>query len=151
MNRVDESLASILSLLTKTSTSILTNALPLMKMLVDDGNDLCDEIIHNLQLPDDKISVVNKWLQNYVEELISTAKSLRPEIAKFQSSWQKGDEALDKNMKDYPILAEAWYGDTYNNNEGIPAFELLLKELESDLSNLTENKIIERACKYKFE
>lgn len=143
-------IVSITKSLKKTSIDVLREALPIMKVLLEDDNDLSDEIIHNLELPKEKLIAVNMYLRDYIENVISTAKLVRNEIDDFSESSIKGEEELEKNMKKYPMLAEVWYGDTYNK-EGIPALKILLKELETDLSKINENKIIEHACKQKID
>jgi hypothetical protein len=135
--------------LKKISIRLLTDMLSIMKVLVDDENDISEEIMHNLELPPDKLREVNGWLQNYCDNLIVTAKSVKNEVDIFASAYTKGDEVLDKEIKEYPVLAEVWYGDTYGKG-GVEGLDLLIKELESDLLNVDENKIIEIACKQKF-
>jgi hypothetical protein len=137
-------------LLKKLSIQLLTDMLSIMKVLVDDENDISEEIVHNLELSSDKLSEVNEWLQNHCENLISTAKSVKNEADKFASAYTEGDEVLEKKIKEYPILAEVWYGDTYGKGE-VEGLDLLIKELENDILNADENKIIEIACKQKFK
>jgi len=135
--------------LKKVSIKLLTKMLGIMKILVDDENDLSEEIIHNLKLSDEKLSEVNRWLQNYTENLMSTAKNIKNEIDNFVLAYNEGEEALENGINKYSNLAEVWYGDTYGKS-GVDGLDLLIIELENDLLNVDETKIIEIACKQTF-
>jgi hypothetical protein len=144
-----ENISDKIATLKKISIRLLTDMLSIMKVIVDDENDISEEIMHNLELPSNKLMEVNGWLQNYCDNLIVTAKNVKNEVDKFASAYAEGDEVLDKKIKEYPVLAEVWYGDTYGKG-GVEGLDLLIKELEEDLLNVDENKIIEIACKQKF-
>lgn len=131
------------------SVNLLKEMLPIMKQLVNEDNDLTDEVLHNLDLPKDKESEVNTWLQNYCDNLIEDANSIKNEADKFVTAYRKGDEVIDKNIAEYPFLAEVWYGDTYGES-GVHGLDMLIADLEKDLQKATETKIINEACKQKF-
>ena len=141
------------TIIKKLSTNILENMIPVMRILFDDLNDITEEIIHNIDIPEDDVEKtipkVNAWLQTYTEELVSTARTALSESDKFATTYTEGDEALDKKMGNYEMLANVWFGDTYDK-DGVAALDLLIKDLKSDLKNTNETEIIKIACKQNF-
>jgi hypothetical protein len=137
----------------KLSTNILENMIPVMRILFDDHNDITEEIIHNIGTPEDDVEKtipkVNTWLQTYTEEVVSTARIALSESDKFAAAYAEGDDTLDKNMGNYEMLANVWFGDTYDK-DGVAALDLLIKDLKGDLKNTNETEIIKVACKQNF-
>ena len=146
-DRVDISV--LVATIKKLSVNLLRTMLPIMQQLVDDENDLTDEILHNLDLPKTKEAEVNLWLQSHCENLISEADAYKNEVDKFEAAYKEGDDVFEKKIREYPLLSEVWYGDTYNKS-GIDGLAMLIRDLEKDTQQATESKIIEAACKHKF-
>jgi len=84
-------------------------------------------------------------LQEFSVSLISNAENVKKEASSFTKSYEQGYDVLDKNIKQYPFLAEVWFGDVYDGKEESFAFETLLEELKTELSEADEDFIIKKA------
>lgn len=146
-SRID--ISAQMATIKKLAVNLCNIMLPIMKQLLENDNDFTDEIIHNLDMTKDKEAEVNLWLQNYCENLISEAVKYKNEVDKFHLAYKEGEETLEKNIREYPLLSEVWYGDTYGES-GVDGLDMLIKELEKDIRKADESKIIESACKHKF-
>lgn len=141
-----EKVINLVSSLTKVSNEILSTMLPLMQTIVDHDNEFVDEITYSTKIEDKK--EINLWLQEFTSSLIINADNTKRESAKFLKSYEKGPDFLDKNIKEYPFLAEVWFGDIYDGKEELEAFQSLLEELNSELSEADEDFIIKKAIKH---
>jgi hypothetical protein len=138
-----EKVVKLVSSLTAISNEILVKMLPIMQSLVEDDNDFVDEIVYSTDMKDKKF--VNTWLQEFSVSLISNAENVKKEASSFTKSYEQGSDVLDKNIKQYPFLAEVWFGDVYDGKEELVAFETLLEELKTELSEADEDVIIKKA------
>jgi hypothetical protein len=138
-----EKVVKLIQLLTIISNEILAKMLPIMQILVDDDNDFVDEIVYSTDMKDKKF--VNTWLQEFSMAFISGAENVKKEASSFTKSYEQGSDVLDKNIKQYPFLADVWFGDIYDGKEELSAFETLLEELKTELSEADEDFIIKKA------
>jgi hypothetical protein len=138
-----EKVVKLVSSLTAISNEILIKMLPIMQSLVDDDNDFVDEIVYSTDMKDKKF--VNTWLQEFSVSLISNAENVKKEAGSFTKSYEQGSDVLDKNIKQYPFLAEVWFGDVYDGKEELSAFETLLEELKTESKEADEDFIIKKA------
>jgi hypothetical protein len=142
-----ENVPDLVKSLTLVSNNILVKLVPIMQKLVDPDNDLTDEVAYSANIEDHE--KVNAWLQGQTISLIDNSERVKKEACKFLESYKKdSDELLYKNVKQYPFLAEVWFGDNYDGVEGIEAFQTLLKDLKSELAMVDEDKLIESATSY---
>lgn len=138
-----EKVVKLVSSLTAISNEILVKMLPIMQSLVEDDNDFVDEIVYSTDMKDKKF--VNTWLQEFSVALISNAENVKKEASLFTKSYEQGSDVLDKNIKQYPFLAEVWFGDVYDGKEELSAFETLLDELKMESKEADEDFIIKKA------
>jgi hypothetical protein len=120
----------------------LNSILPIMRELTKDDNYIVDEVAYIATVPK---TTVLEWLRNETLSLIKEAESVKNEIDLFHKALNKSEESLEKGIKNYPFLANIWYGDEYDGKEGNEALQILLSELKKDTENATDDKIIEMA------
>lgn len=138
-----EKVIKLMLSLTDISNEILVKMLPIMQSLVEDDNDFVDEIVYSTDMKDKKF--VNTWLQEFAVALISNAENVKKEESSFTKSYEQGPDILDKNIKQYPFLAEVWFGDVYDGKEELSSFETLLDELKTESKEADEDFIIKKA------
>lgn len=117
---------------------ILSNSIPIMKELSKDENYIVNEIIERSNC--DKTDVVD-FLQTTTFALIEDPRIINKEIDNFGSNI----ENIDAKLKEYPFLANVWYGDYYNNKDGVEAMNLLLRDMNDIRNKINDDWIIENA------
>lgn len=144
-----ENVQNLVKSLTIVSNNILVKMVPIMQNLVDPDNDIVEEIVYSTKIEDK--AKVNTWLQNQTVFLIENSEKVKREADKFLKSYKEDSadhDLLYKNVKQYPFLAEVWFGDNYDGKEGVEALQTLLAELKSELDNSNEDDLIETGIRH---
>jgi len=144
-----ENVPNLVKSLTLVSNNILVKMVPIMQNLVDPDNDIVEEIVYSTKIEDK--AKVNTWLQNQTVFLIENSEKVKREADKFLKSYKEDSvdhDLLYKNVKQYPFLAEVWFGDNYDGKEGVEALQTLLAELKSELDNSDEDNLIETGIRH---
>lgn len=141
MDRLKE-LTSLLSSIKTLSTKIIKKAVPVMKDLENDSSELVQDVIDDLgeKHPDEED--ILERLRTSSLDRVADAEAVMREIESFAEAINQGEEALDRCQDQYPFLFEVWYGDIYESG-GIEGLKILRKNLTQQLSNTSEEKIIE--------
>ena len=137
---VDPNLGVFKELKAKAIT-LLEKTLPIMEDLTETDNDIVEEIVYCCNNGDKAptADVINKWLQEQTLELVSDASKVNGEIDKFIEAYQKDKGEMDKQAKDYPFLAKVWFGDIYDGSDEIECIKALIKDIESDIKNVSKS------------
>lgn len=135
-------LVDVLSSLKKVSKTILKNMLPLMKILMVDNNDMVEEVSHRTDAPK---NIASEYLQTVSLAIIADAEIIKKEVDAFAEVVELSQKDLKKNIKKFPFLAEAWFGDTFNNVSGVDALKILLEDLKKEEIKTNEDWLIENA------
>jgi len=144
---IPEKLNDLIAELIDVSDKILSKMVPIMKNLLEPDNDYVEEISYSTKIQDKEI--LNLWLQQQTVSSVSNAENVKKEAVNFLKSYKKDpDETLYKNVKQYPFLAEVWFGDNYDGKEGVEALKYLLEELKTDLACSDEDFYIEKAISH---
>lgn len=149
MEKNQTNISEQLARIKKLSVKLLSTVLKIMKIVAEDENDLTDEIVTVLDLEKDKEVIVTQWLRDYCDTLVLDAERVKNEVDKFGSAYELGEEQLEAKTNEYPFLAEVWYGDAYGKR-GVKGLSKLEAELEKDIHDATESKIVDAACKHSF-
>lgn len=138
-------LVKILNKLEKTSRQLIKNALDVMDKLQRDDNDLLEDAIEEGNLEDDKRPVMLETLRDLSMKWVRDARIILDESPKFVVD-EDGVYIINTDSGECPFLTEVWHGDYYDQteNEGLKE---LLKDLEEQLGNVSEEKLIENALK----
>ncbi len=136
---------SVLKSLKESSALLIKNLLPIMNEITEKNNDLVGEIEYRTEC--DKKDIT-KWLEEKTILLSEDAEKIVKEVDKFAENYTKGPEVLEKNSKEYPFLAEVWFGDIYNGKEELEALKLLLKDIEKDLKEVDDDHLIKVCAKH---
>ena len=123
------------------SSSILQQMLPIMRKINRPNNDIFRDVKDglNCNVTDREIT---ERLQEMTLKLIDDASVVHKEIDLFveASAIQDG---VESKIKEYPFLANVWFGDFYEELEGYRAIEKLAKELQESYAKCDEERIIE--------
>jgi len=82
-----------------------------------------------------------QYLEEYILELVSEAKSVSDEIENFEKDFQQADISEKRGEKLYPFLAEVWFGDAYSKR-GMKGIKELEKGLKKNKKLLKKHLII---------
>jgi hypothetical protein len=121
------------------------NMLPIMEELAEPENDIIDGILYMVKDADKNTTI--EWIRTRSLLMIADAEKVNKEIDKFIESLDKGDEIIEKEMENYPFLAEVWYGDVYDE-QGIGAIKALLEEFNTLLLQTNDNYLIKKAIEH---
>lgn len=146
--KLEHTLQLLLKLKNK-SLEILISALPILKDLTDDENSILGEVIFKLPDLEPRRENVNEWLQQWMMDRIKDADIIKNEVKSFSKYCTLGPRKLEKNVKKYPYLGGAWYGDMYDGKEGNEAFSMIFNELNEQISFVSEDILI-RECVNHF-
>lgn len=138
-------LVGTLASLKKVSNVILKNMLPIMEEIAQEGSDIVDEVASRTEADENDVI---EYLQSTTLNIITDAETVRKEIEKFAVAAGEGKSAIEASISTYPFLANIWYGDYFDGTEGVAAFQLLLKDLQTEESKTNEDWIIENAVSH---
>lgn len=139
-------LVKILNKLEKTSKKIIKNALDIMDKLQADDNDLLEDAMEEGNLDEDKREKLLETLRDLSLKWVRDARIILEEAPKFVLE-EDGIYIIDTNSSGLcPFLTEVWHGDYYDQTENEGLAELL-KDLEEQLGDVNEEKLIENALK----
>ena len=134
-----------LNKLEKTSKKIIKNALDIMNKLKDDDNEILENAMDDGNLEDDKKQVLLDTLRDLSLKWIRDAEIVLAEVPKFVVD-EDGVYIVDLDSGECPFLNEVWNGDYYDQTENEGLTELL-KDLEGQLEDINEEKLIANALK----
>ena len=143
MNRLNN-LTNILNAVEKYSRGIISKAVPIMKDLETSEPDLVEEVMEYVK--DANNQKVLKVLQDICLDLVEDSEKIVREIESFSDSVVQGEEAIDEGEDEYPFLMEVWCGDIYEK-EKLAGLKELANDLKEQLSEVDEDKIVEKAIK----
>ena len=124
-----------------TVVNILSVVVPVMQQLQEDNNEIVDEVVYCCGTSTEKLdkTKVNKWLQKKSLELVAEPQKISNEIDAFIKVYLTGTDNLEKHMKEYGVLAEVWFGDTYDGKEGISSIKELLKDMVTEFEKISKS------------
>src|SRR5437879_13527157 len=94
----------------KTSLKILTQILEIADELLEENCDLVDEVHYCTKA---KKETILEWFEQETFRIIEDERRIIKEIDLFIDAYKKGSDVLEKNEKEYTLLAEIWHGDAY--------------------------------------
>lgn len=126
------------------SHKLIHDMIEVMNYIDNNNEEIIKEIstVTNEEFNDDDI---DEWIKNEPFKVIEDAKTITKEIDAFAKATTKGSETLEKNVKSYPYLASAYYGDMYDNIDGLDALKEIIKELDGKIKNANIDFIIDSA------
>lgn len=144
MERLKE-LTDLLSEIKSVSREIILETVKLMEELKDIDNDMVDEILE--KYPREKPENVLRLLRGAADSISHDPHQIIKQIDTFTKYLLEGKEELVEHLSEYEYLAEVWYGDIYNNQDGITGLKELLKELRLISKNVNEDRLVQIAAK----
>jgi len=138
-------LVKILNKLEKTSKQIIAISLDTMAKLKLDENELLEDAMEEGNVNDEKKPQLLEALRDLSMKWVRDATIILDEAPNFVTD-EDGVFIINIDSGECPFLTEVWNGDYYDQieNEGLSE---LLKDLQSQLADVNEDKLIENALK----
>lgn len=135
-------LTSILNKINDVSIKIITDALPIMKVLNSDDNYLMEDLKEEITDIDEEEAL--ECMKEITCEFVKDAETVQNEIHQFSLNIISGEAKIFEEERMYPFFLQVWYGDMYGN-QGIAGLHSLYNDLKSQSININEDFLVNSA------